>query len=48
MNQEFAQQYPAIKKLFTIEDLGGWDKIQKEFFDDGAGFDKMMNKINQK
>jgi sulfate/thiosulfate transport system substrate-binding protein len=48
VNQEFTQQYPAIKKLFTIEDLGGWDKIQKEFFDDGAGFDKMMNKINQK
>ena len=48
VNQEFAQQYPPVKKLFTIEDLGGWDKIQKEFFDDGAGFDKMMNKINQK
>jgi sulfate/thiosulfate transport system substrate-binding protein len=48
VNQEFAQQYPAIKKLFTIADLGGWDKIQKQFFDDGAGFDKMMNKISQK
>lgn len=48
VNQEFAQQYPTIKKLFTVEDLGGWDKIQKQFFDDGAAFDKMMNKINQK
>jgi sulfate/thiosulfate transport system substrate-binding protein len=48
VSQEFTQQYPPIKKLFTIEDLGGWDKIQKQFFDDGAGFDKMMNKINQK
>ncbi|MGL5834373.1 MAG: sulfate ABC transporter substrate-binding protein [Waterburya sp.] len=48
VNQEFAQQYPPIEKLFTIEDLGGWDKIQKQFFDDGAGFDKMMTKINQK
>jgi sulfate/thiosulfate transport system substrate-binding protein len=48
VSKEFAQQYPPIKKLFTIEDLGGWNKIQKQFFDDGAGFDKMMNKVNQK
>jgi sulfate/thiosulfate transport system substrate-binding protein len=48
VSQEFAGQYPEIKKLFTIQDLGGWDKIQTEFFDDGAVFDKMMTKINQK
>ena len=48
VNKEFAQQYPAIEKLFTIKDLGGWDKIQGQFFDDGAEFDKMMTKINQK
>ncbi|MEY2831692.1 MAG: hypothetical protein RLZZ574_950 [Cyanobacteriota bacterium] len=48
VTQQFAQQYPPIKKLFTVADLGGWDKIQQQFFDDGAGFDKMMSKINQK
>jgi sulfate/thiosulfate transport system substrate-binding protein len=32
----------------TIEDLGGWDKIQQQFFDDGAGFDQMISRINQK
>ncbi len=42
--QEFAAQYPQVKKLFTVQDLGGWQKIQSEFFDDGAIFDKMLSK----
>jgi sulfate transport system substrate-binding protein len=48
VSQQFAQQYPEIKHLYTIKDLGGWDKIQAQFFDDGTVFDKMMIKINQK
>ena len=48
INKEFTQQYPAIANLFTVEDLGGWDKIQQQFFDDGGEFDKIMTKINQK
>ncbi|ACK71848.1 sulfate ABC transporter, periplasmic sulfate-binding protein [Gloeothece citriformis PCC 7424] len=44
VTQEFASQYPAVKKLFTVKDLGGWDKIQGKFFDDGAAFDKIMSK----
>ncbi len=48
VSKEFTKQYPVINKLFTVKDLGGWDKIQEEFFDDGAQFDKMINKINQK
>lgn len=43
--KEFANQYPEIKTLFTVQDLGGWDKIQTKFFDDGAVFDKLMNKV---
>lgn len=35
-------KFPKVKTLFTAKDLGGWDKIQKEFFDDGAVFDKMQ------
>ncbi len=42
--QEFARQYPTIKNLFTVQDLGGWDKVQTAFFQDGATFDKILNK----
>jgi sulfate/thiosulfate transport system substrate-binding protein len=48
VSKEFTSQYPEIKKLYTVADLGGWDKIQTKFFDDGAVFDKLMNKINSK
>lgn len=41
---EFASQYPQVKKLFTVKDLGGWDKVQSKFFDDGAVFDKIQQK----
>ena len=26
-------QFPTPPDLFTIEDLGGWDEVQKTFFD---------------
>ena len=42
VEQEVASQYPKVKTLFTVKDLGGWDEIQKKFFDDGASFDKMQ------
>lgn len=45
--KEFASQYPKVKKLFTVKDLGGWDKIQSQFFDDGSEFDKIMTKIGK-
>ena len=45
--KEFASQYPMVKKLFTIEDFGGWKKVQSEFFDDGTVFDKIMVKIGK-
>lgn len=40
--QEFANQYPAIETLFTVEDFGGWDTVQEKFFDDGAVFDEIQ------
>lgn len=40
--KEVESQFPPIKTLFTVKDLGGWDKIQKQFFDDGAAFDKIQ------
>ena len=42
--KEVASQFPEVKKLATVKDLGGWDKIQKQFFDDGAVFDKIQRK----
>ncbi len=38
---EVASKYPPIKTLFTVQDLGGWDIVQKQFFTDGATFDKI-------
>jgi sulfate transport system substrate-binding protein len=38
-------QFPPVETLGTIEDYGGWSKVQKTFFDDGAFFDQMQTKI---
>lgn len=38
--KEFASQFPNIK-MITIQELGGWRKMQKEHFDDGGLFDKI-------
>jgi len=40
--KEFESQFPKVKKLSTVKDFGGWDKVQKEFFEDGAVFDKII------
>ncbi|MEO0970428.1 MAG: sulfate ABC transporter substrate-binding protein [Cyanobacteria bacterium J06639_18] len=45
VTQEFADRYPPVKKLFTVQDLGGWDKVQSQFFDNGAAFDKIQASI---
>ncbi|MBD2523288.1 sulfate ABC transporter substrate-binding protein [Nostoc sp. FACHB-133] len=42
VTQEVASQYQPIETLFTSQDLGGWDIIQKKFFSDGAIFDKVQ------
>ncbi|BAY99759.1 sulfate ABC transporter periplasmic sulfate-binding protein [Tolypothrix tenuis PCC 7101] len=43
VTQEVVAKYPPINTLFTSQDLGGWDLIQKKFFDDGAIFDKVQS-----
>ena len=40
--EEVAKKYPQLKTLFTVQDLGGWDIVQKKFFTDGATFDKIQ------
>ena len=44
VTQEVVSQYPKIETLFTAQDLGGWDIIQKKFFGDGAIFDQIQAK----
>ena len=42
--KEVEKDFPQVKTLFTVQDLGGWDTVQKQFFDDGAAFDKIQSK----
>ncbi len=46
--KEFANKYPEIKNLFTVQDLGGWTKVQDKFFKDGGTFDKILTKSGSK
>lgn len=39
--EKYSHQFPAIRKLVTIADFGGWKKAQKEHFDDGGSFDQI-------
>lgn len=43
VTQEVAAQQPPIQTLFTSQDLGGWELIQKKFFENGAIFDKIQS-----
>ncbi|NMG05662.1 sulfate ABC transporter substrate-binding protein [Brasilonema sp. UFV-L1] len=42
--KELASKYPKVKNLGTVQDYGGWDSVQKKFFEDGAIFDKIQTK----
>ena len=35
--QEFAADFPAPKKLYTIDDLGGWSRVNEELFEPETG-----------
>jgi sulfate/thiosulfate-binding protein len=35
--KKFTSQFPKPKTLFTIDDLGGWDKVMTDFFDPENG-----------
>ncbi|MBD2139221.1 sulfate ABC transporter substrate-binding protein [Anabaena sp. FACHB-1237] len=39
---EFANKYPVVKQLATVEELGGWQKVQQQFFENGGVFDKIQ------
>ena len=42
VSKEVARNFPKVTKLFTVKNLGGWNTIQKKFFDDGAVFDRIQ------
>ncbi|MBD2294899.1 sulfate ABC transporter substrate-binding protein [Anabaena sphaerica FACHB-251] len=42
--KEFADKYPPVKTLATVQELGGWDAMQEKFFNDGALFDQIQAK----
>ncbi|MEH2078934.1 MAG: sulfate ABC transporter substrate-binding protein [Nostoc sp.] len=44
VSKEMEGKFPKIKTIFKAQDLGGWDEIQKKFFDEGAIFDKIRAK----
>ena len=48
VEQEFANQYPKIDRLFTIEDLGGWNAAQAKFFADEGIFDQIQAEIGRR
>ena len=41
-NPEIAKKYPPVKNLVTIDNFGGWDKVQTKFFADGGIFDTIQ------
>lgn len=45
--EEFKEQYPKVENLFTVEDFGGWDQVQKDFFDDGTVFDRIFANLRK-
>lgn len=42
VTKEVASKFSQVTKLFTVKDFGGWNTIQKKFFDDGAIFDQIQ------
>lgn len=44
ISEEIALQHSPIETIFTSQDLGGWENIQKQFLDEGAIFDKIWMK----
>lgn len=42
--KELKDKYPKVQNLATVNDFGGWDKVQKTFFADGAIFDQIQGR----
>lgn len=42
INQETQKQFSKISNFYTVKDFGGWNTVQKKFFDDGGIFDQIQ------
>ncbi|BDA75191.1 Thiosulphate-binding protein [Rivularia sp. IAM M-261] len=42
--KEVKAKFPSVQTLSTVENFGGWNEVQKKFFEDGAIFDQMRSK----
>jgi sulfate transport system substrate-binding protein len=42
VSKEVASKFPKINKLVTVNDFGGWSKIDPKFFKDGGIFDQII------
>lgn len=43
LTKELDKNFPKVTKIYSVKDFGGWDSIQKKFFDDGAVFDQIYS-----
>ncbi len=41
--KDLVAKFPPVKQLGTVQDYGGWSKVQTKFFDDGGLFDTMRS-----
>lgn len=48
VEQEFNKKFPKVNKLYTVTQFGGWDAVQKKFFDDGATFDQIQGNLGRR
>ena len=46
--KQFSDKFNLNVNLVTIKDYGGWNAAYDKFFNDGAIFDKIMEKVNKK
>ena len=42
------RSFASVSRLFTVNDLGGWDAVQRKFFADGAMFDQIQTALNRR
>jgi sulfate/thiosulfate-binding protein len=47
IQEEFADQYPPVSNLFTVQDMGGWSAVQQKFFDEGGIFDQIQSDLTK-
>lgn len=47
VSKQYESQFGKVDNLFTVSDFGGWDEVQKKFFDDGAIFDQIQSELGK-